>query len=197
VKPRAPGLKKLPVSQALQQRVCRHDAFTPTQDSATRGRMVDQRRLIGPFINKPQALLLASSQRVGELHGLVRRPHRAHARPQRKNGEMTAAAKPPLTAGFDNMNRPGFFFKGYNEERPKKALGGLTPAAILDVIKQHPAAFKTITFSTGTEFHDYKRLEVGSNLRCYFANSASYQMLRPNDVSTARWALRNASTKRC
>jgi hypothetical protein len=47
--------EKLPVSQALQQRVCRHDAFTPTQDSATRGRMVDQRRLIGPFINKPQA----------------------------------------------------------------------------------------------------------------------------------------------
>jgi IS30 family transposase len=69
--------------------------------------------------------------------------------------------------------------------------------ATLDVIKQHPAAFKTITFSTGTEFHDYKRLEVGSNLRCYFAISASYQMLRPNDVSTARWVLRNASTKRC
>lgn len=42
-------------------------------------------------------------------------------------------------------------------------------AAIQSAIRKHPSAFKTITFDNGTEFHDYKLLEVGSTLRCYFA----------------------------
>jgi IS30 family transposase len=42
-------------------------------------------------------------------------------------------------------------------------------AAIQQVIEQHPAAFKTITFDNGTEFHDYKVLEARSKVLCYFA----------------------------
>jgi hypothetical protein len=35
--------------------------------------------------------------------------------------------------------------------------------------KQYLTAFKTIPFDNGTKFHDYKALEAGSTLRCYFA----------------------------
>lgn len=42
-------------------------------------------------------------------------------------------------------------------------------AAVQHAMRTHPRAFKTITFDNGTEFHDYKVLEAGSTLRCYFA----------------------------
>jgi IS30 family transposase len=42
-------------------------------------------------------------------------------------------------------------------------------AAIQRAVRKHRRAFKTITFDNGTEFHDYKLLEIRSSLRCYFA----------------------------
>ncbi len=42
-------------------------------------------------------------------------------------------------------------------------------AAMQAVIRRKVGAFKTITFDNGTEFHDYKVLELRSKLRCYFA----------------------------
>jgi IS30 family transposase len=41
--------------------------------------------------------------------------------------------------------------------------------AALDAIREHRAAFKTITFDNGTEFHGYKMLEQHFPLKCYFA----------------------------
>ena len=42
--------------------------------------------------------------------------------------------------------------------------------ACLEAIREHEESFKTITFDNGTEFHGYKKLEEGFQLKCYFAN---------------------------
>lgn len=42
-------------------------------------------------------------------------------------------------------------------------------AAIAQVIRADPTAFKTITFDNGTEFHGYKELEERFDVLCYFA----------------------------
>jgi IS30 family transposase len=42
--------------------------------------------------------------------------------------------------------------------------------ALLEVLQENPNDFKSITFDNGTEFHDYKAIEVRyPNLICYFA----------------------------
>jgi IS30 family transposase len=42
-------------------------------------------------------------------------------------------------------------------------------AASIQAISEHRKMFRTITFDNGTEFHDYKQLESGFPIRCYFA----------------------------
>ncbi|MFN9242528.1 MAG: IS30 family transposase [Cyanobacteriota bacterium] len=42
-------------------------------------------------------------------------------------------------------------------------------AATIHAISDHRKMLRTITFDNGTEFHDYKQLEFGFSIRCYFA----------------------------
>jgi IS30 family transposase len=42
-------------------------------------------------------------------------------------------------------------------------------AAAFQAISEHRRMFRTITFDSGTEFHDYKQLEPRFSIRCHFA----------------------------
>lgn len=43
-------------------------------------------------------------------------------------------------------------------------------ARVINLILQHPCAFKTITADNGTEFHGYKQIERKTGVKFYFAN---------------------------
>ncbi len=65
-----------------------------------------------------------------------------------------------------NERKTGFVMIGKLKDRSTQSLNKKTKR----LISRDPLCFKTITADNGTEFHQYKKIESGTDVRFYFAN---------------------------